>query len=428
MNLRDDWQFRGLVHQTTDEAVLDRLSAGGVTGYIGFDPTAPSLHLGSLLQLCNLRRIQLAGNRPIALAGGGTGLIGDPSFKAVERPLLSDELLAENVEGIREQLSRFLDFTPSAGKSQALLLNNAQWLTSITLTDFLRDVGKHFTVNQMIAKESVKSRLDRDDVGLSFTEFSYMLLQAYDFLRLNIDYGCSLQMGGSDQWGNITMGTELVRKVTGTSVAGITSPLLLRADGQKFGKSEGGNERVWLDAKLTPPFALHQFLLNSEDAMTPALLRFFTFLDHDTILELDEATGTRPQERRAQRALANAVVELVHGEDAARHAERAGEALFAESIAELDEVTLLQVVGDTPTSTWSRNELAQGVDPVELLVRCELASSKAEARRFLDQGGVYVNNLRIEGTTSVDLASALHDRYLVVRRGRRQLHLIVVAQ
>ena len=248
MQLRDDWQFRGLVHQVTDDTVLDRLSDGGVTAYIGFDPTAASLHLGSLLQICLLRRMQLAGNRPIALAGGGTGLIGDPSFKDVERPLLTIEQLAANVEGIREQLGRFLDFSPSAGASRALLLNNADWLTKLSLTDFLRDIGKHFSVNQMIAKESVKSRLDRDDVGLSFTEFSYILLQSYDFLRLNIDYDCTLQLGGSDQWGNITMGAELVRKMTAKNVAGLTSPLLLRSDGKKFGKSEGGNERVWLDA------------------------------------------------------------------------------------------------------------------------------------------------------------------------------------
>jgi tyrosyl-tRNA synthetase len=425
MNLRDDWQFRGLVHQTTDEAVLDRLSAGGVTGYIGFDPTAPSLHLGSLLQICNLRRIQISGNRPIALAGGGTGLIGDPSFKAVERPLLSIEQLAENVEGIRGQLERFLDFSPGAGASRAILLNNADWLTTVSLTDFLRDVGKHFTVNQMISKDSVKSRLDRDEVGLSFTEFSYMLLQAYDFLRLNVDHGCTLQLGGSDQWGNITMGTELVRKITGGSVAGITSPLLLRSDGQKFGKSEGGNDRVWLDATLTSPFSLHQFLLNTDDAMTPALARFFTFLDHGTILELDESTRLRPQERRAQRAIANAVVELVHGGDASANAERAGEALFSESIAELNEETLLQVVADAPSSNWSRSELSAGVDASELLVRCDLAGSKAEARRFLEQGGVYLNNVRIDGTSPIDMTRALHDRYLVVRRGRRQLHLIV---
>ncbi len=427
MNLRADWQFRGLVHQTTDEAILDRLSGGGVTAYIGFDPTAPSLHLGSLMQICMLRRLQIAGNRPIALAGGGTGLVGDPSFKAAERPLLTPEKLAENIEGIGAQLSKYLDFTPDAGASRALLLNNADWLTTISLTDFLRDVGKHFTVNQMIAKESVKSRLDREDVGLSFTEFSYMLMQAYDFLRLAQDYDCSLQLGGSDQWGNITMGTELVRRVTGRVVHGVTSPLLLRADGQKFGKSEGGNDRVWLDPALTSPFALHQFLLNTEDATVSASLRYFTFLDHDVIRDLDEATLSKPQERRAQRALANAVVAFVHGESAAQHAQRAGKALFNESIAELDEATLLQVVADAPSSSWSRAELASGVDPADLLVRCGLAKSKGEGRRFLDQGGVYVNNVRLEAGELIDLSRTLHDRYLVVRRGRRELHLVVVA-
>src|SRR5665213_2770494 len=423
MKLRDDWQFRGLVHQVTDDTVLDRLSDGGVTAYIGFDPTAASLHLGSLLQICLLRRMQLAGNRPIALAGGGTGLIGDPSFKDVERPLLTIEQLATNVEGIREQLGRFLDFSPSAGASRALLLNNADWLTKLSLTDFLRDVGKHFTVNQMIAKESVKSRLDRDDVGLSFTEFSYMLLQAYDFLRLNLDHGCTLQLGGSDQWGNITMGAELVRKLPAKNVAGLTSPLLLRADGTKFGKSAGG-EQIWLDAARTSPFKMHQFLLNSDDKVAPALLRFFTFLDHEAILELDEATNTAPQERRAQRALAKEVVAMVHGEDAAVNAERAGEALFSESIAELDEATLLEVVADAPSSTWSREELAIGVDPVDLLVASHLAKSKAEARRYLEQGGVYLNNVRLDATSRVGIADALHGRYLVVRRGRRQLHLV----
>ena len=426
MNLRDDWQFRGLVHQATDDQVLDRLSRGAVTAYIGFDPTAPSLHLGSLLQLCNLRRLQMAGNRPIALAGGGTGLIGDPSFKDAERPLQTIEQIESNIEGIREQLGRFLDFSPGAGTSRALLLNNADWLTTVTLTDFLRDVGKHFTVNQMVAKDSVKSRLDRDDVGLSFTEFSYMLLQAYDFLRLNLDHGCTLQLGGSDQWGNITMGTELIRKVTGAPAAGLTSPLLLRGDGKKFGKSEVGNEHVWLDGSMTSPFTLHQYLLNVDDASTPTMLRFFTFLDHDEILELDDATTTTPQERRAQRALANAVVSLVHGEEAARHAERAGEALFDESIAALDEATLLQLVADAPTTTVSRAEMAEGVDAADLIVRCELAKSKGEARRFLDQGGVYVNNLRVAPGQTLGLSHVLHDRYLVLRRGPRQMRLVVV--
>jgi len=426
MQLSEDWQFRGLVHQMTDENVLARLDAGGVSAYIGFDPTAASLHLGSLLQLCNLRRLQMAGNRPIALAGGGTGMIGDPSFKAVERPLLTPDQIDANVEGIKEQLARFLDFTPSAGASRALLLNNAAWLTTIPLTEFLRDVGKHFTVNQMVAKDSVKNRLDRDDVGLSFTEFSYMLLQAYDFLRLNLDYDCTLQLGGSDQWGNITMGTELIRKSGGRAAAGLTSPLLLRADGQKFGKSESG-ANIWLDANLTSPFAMHQFLLNADDATTPSLLRFFTFLDHATISELDDATRHAPQERRAQRALANAVVTLVHGEDAARAAERAGEALFAPSIAQLDEATLLTVVADAPSSHLSRTTLAQGLDAADLVVHCALAKSKGEARRFIEQGGVYVNNVRVEPDARVGLESTLHDRYVLVRRGRRELHLVVVA-
>jgi tyrosyl-tRNA synthetase len=427
MKLRDDWEFRGLVHQTTDDAILDRLSAGGVTAYIGFDPSAPSLHLGHLMQLSTLRRLQLAGNRPISLAGGGTGLIGDPSFKAVERPLLTVEQIEHNLVGIREQLGRFLDFSPSAGTSQALLLNNADWLTTVSLTDFLRDVGKHFTVNQMIAKDIVKSRLDRDDVGLSFTEFSYMLLQAYDFLRLNLDHDCTLQLGGSDQWGNITVGTELVRKTTGHSADGVTTPLLLRADGQKFGKSESGNENVWLDAAMTSPFALHQFLLNADDVAAPAMLRFFTFLDHESILELDEATRTVPQERRAQRAAAREIVTMVHGADAAARADRAGEALFAESIGELDEATLLQIVADAPSSKVARSALEGGIDAADLVVRAELATSLGEARRFIEQGGVYVNNVRLEVGSTVDADQLLHGRYVILRRGRRQMHLVVVA-
>ncbi|MGC8510175.1 MAG: tyrosine--tRNA ligase [Acidimicrobiales bacterium] len=426
MTLRDDWRFRGLVAQITNGAVLDRLDHGGVTAYNGFDPTGPSLHLGHLVPLCNLRRLQLAGNRPIALAGGGTGLIGDPSFKDVERPLLSVEQIEANVGSIGEQMSRFLDFSAQAGPSRALLLNNATWLTTVPLTDFLRDVGKHFTVNQMIAKESVRSRLDRDDVGLSFTEFSYMLLQAYDFLRLHLDYDCSLQMGGSDQWGNITVGTELVRKVTGDVVDGVTVPLLLRADGKKFGKSEGGNESVWLDATMTTPYAMYQYLLNTDDVLAPQLLRYVTFLDHATIAELDESLRSAPQERRAQRALAMEVVTLVHGQQAARHAQRAAAALFSDEIGDLDEATLLQVVADAPSSSIGRGELAEGMDPVDLVVRCSLASSRGEARRFLEQGGVYVNNARLGADDRVDLGRALHDRYLVVRRGRRQMHLVVV--
>jgi tyrosyl-tRNA synthetase len=426
MKVRDDWQFRGLIHQTTDQAIFDRLDAGSVTLYVGFDPTASSLHLGSLIPLLNMRRLQMAGNAPIALAGGGTGLIGDPSEKAEERPLLTREVLEENVAGIRVQMAHFLDFEPSAGKSQAKLLNNADWLTTVGLTDFLRDVGKHFTVNQMIAKESVKSRLDRDDVGLSFTEFSYMLLQAYDFLRLYLDQGCTLQLGGSDQWGNITVGAELVRKSAGGSADALTSPLLLRGDGTKFGKSATG-EQIWLDPARTSPFKMYQFLLNSDDIVTPMLLRYFSFLDHEEIRTLDELIQVAPQERQAQRTLAREVVTMVHGEGAAVKAERASAALFGESISELDEATLLEVVADAPSSTWSREELLSGVDPVDLLVGTQLAKSKAEARRFLDQGGVYLNNVRLDDGAKVTVEDALHGRYLVVRRGPRQLHLVIAS-
>jgi tyrosyl-tRNA synthetase len=426
MTLRDDLEFRGLVHQVTDDSVIDRLSAGGVTVYAGFDPTAPSLHLGHLLQLCNLRRLQMAGNRPIALAGGGTGLIGDPSFRDDERNLLTQDQLDANIAGIRVQLGRFLDFDESAGSCRALLLDNAAWLTTIALTDFLRDVGKHFTVNQMIAKDSVRSRLERPDVGISFTEFSYMLLQAYDFLRLHIDHGCTLQIGGSDQWGNIVGGAELIRRVTGEAAFGLTSPLLTTPDGQKYGKTTTGGQNIWLDETMTSPYQMHQFLLNADDAMVPTLLRFFTFLDAEEILALDEATRSDPASRRAQRVLAHEVVALVHGDEEARRAERAGEVLFSEAIRELDESALLELIGDAPSSSITREELSDGVSVVELLVRTDLAASRGEARRYLDQGGVYVNNVRTDGSTTTTASQFLHGRYLVLRRGRRQTHLLVL--
>ena len=423
MTLRDDFAFRGLVHQVSDEALWGHLNAGSATAYAGFDPTADSLHLGHLLQILNLRRLQLAGNKPIVLAGGGTGLIGDPSFKSTERPLLTGEQIAENLIGVREQLGRFLDFSP--GASQARLLDNADWLTTVPLTDFLRDVGKYFTVNQMIARDSVRTRLETPDMALSFTEFSYILLQSYDFLRLHVDHGCTVQLGGSDQWVNILGGVDLIKRTTGNRAFALTSPLLVRSDGQKYGKSEGGNDRVWLDATKTSPFALHQFLLNSEDAMVPTLLRFFTFLGHDEIRDVDDAVISRPAERHGQRVLANEVVALVHGAEAAQKAERAGAALFSEAIAELDEATLLDVLADAPHETIARAAVAEGLDPVDLLVLCGLASSKGEARRFVDQGGVYVNNRKVD--TTISLHDVLHGRYLVVRRGKRATCLAVLA-
>jgi tyrosyl-tRNA synthetase len=421
-----DLAARGLIHQVTDEAVFELLDAGSVTVYAGFDPTADSLHVGHLLQVCTLRRLQLGGNRPIALLGGGTGMIGDPGGKATERPLLGVEEIRANVEGIERQLSRFLDFEASAGSSQALLLDNAAWLADQDLLGFLRDVGKHFTVNQMVAKESVRSRLERPDQGISFTEFSYMLLQAFDFARLNEDYGCTLQIGGSDQWGNITLGAELVRKRSGDHAFGLTSPLLTKADGTKFGKSEAGNERVWLDAGRTSPYALYQFFLTAEDEVVGTYLRFLTFLSLEEIDALDALTRERPHERAAQRALGVAVVDLVHGTEARLRAEEASAALFGGRVASLEESTLLDVIEDVPSSTLARGLLESEPLLIDLLEQAGLVSSKAEARRTIDQGGASVNDQVRRGLdATVGPADLLHGRFVVLRRGKRSYHVVI---
>jgi tyrosyl-tRNA synthetase len=419
--LSDDLKFRGLIHQVTDEALYERIDKDSITLYGGFDPTAPSLHVGHLTLLLTLRRFEQAGHRPIALAGGGTGLIGDPGGKSGERTLLSKDELAANLEGIRAQMSRLIDLE----SGRALLLNNAEWLVPLAAVDFLRDVGKHFTVNQMVAKESVKSRLERPDQGISYTEFSYMLLQAYDFLRLHQDYDCSLQVGGSDQWGNITMGTELIRKVTGKSASGLTSPLVTKADGTKFGKTESGT--VWLDPTRTSPFALHQFFLTAEDAVVGNYLRIFTFFDHDTIRSLDEATASHPERREATKALADAVVTLVHGEADAKRVAKAAAALFSEEIASLDEATLLEVVAEAPSSNVSRSAIDNGWLLVDALVESQLVASKGEARRTIEQGGAYVNNRRMSGADAViERGDLLCDRYVILRKGRRDYHLVRV--
>jgi len=419
-----DLRFRGLLHQVTDDGLLDRMDHGTVTAYIGFDPSAPSLHVGSLMQLCTLRRLQQAGHPPIALAGGGTGMIGDPGGKSAERNLLSADVLAANLDGIRPQLERFLDFS---GPAAAKLLDNAEWLGAMSAIDFLRDVGKHFTVNQMVAKESVKARFERPDQGISYTEFSYMLLQAYDFLRLHLDHGCDLQVGGSDQWGNITMGVDLIRKVARAEAYGLTTPLVLKADGTKFGKTESGT--VWLDPRLTSPYRLYQFFFNTDDAMVGTYLRYFSFLDHDDLLALDQATAERPQARDAQRALARQVCTLVHGQAEVDRAERAAAALFGEDIADLDERTLLDVVDDAPATTVDRTALvdgpAGGLSLVDALVRVGLAGSKGEARRTIGQGGAYVNNRRADDVDrTLQVADLLHDRYVVLRKGRKDYHLL----
>ena len=425
MALRQDWEFRGLVYQSTDPALLDYLGAGGRTAYIGFDPTASSLHLGSLLQLCNLRRLQEAGNRPVALAGGGTGLIGDPSFKDAERRLLDADELAANLEGIRTQLERFLDFSPAAGAAQAVLADNATWLTSISVTDFLRQVGKHFTVNQMVAKESVRSRLDRPDSGLSFTEFTYMLLQAYDFLHLLDAEGCTLQLGASDQWGSITAGIDLIRRLRGVTAYALTTPLVLKPDGTKYGKSEGG--AVYLDARRTSPFAFYQHFLRADDAVVGTYLRFFSFRPFEEVVALDEATSTTPERREAQRALARELTTLVHGEEATRRAEQAAAAVYSETVVDLDEADLLAAFADAPHSELPGGQLADGgLDLVETLVGTGLVASRRAARQAIEQGGVYVNNRRatLPGDERLTGDRCIAGRYVLLRRGKRDVHLV----
>ena len=423
-----DLRARGLIHQVTDEALLELLDAGGVTAYIGFDPTADSLHVGNLLQLCTLRRLQLGGNRPIALAGGGTGMIGDPGGKDAERKLLDHDELASNVTAIRAQLGRFLDFDETAGDSRALLLDNAAWLSPMGLLEFLRETGKHFTVNQMVAKESVKSRLERPDQGISYTEFSYMLLQAYDFLRLHEDQGCTLQLGGSDQWGNITMGVELVRKRAGAQAFGLTTPLVTKADGTKFGKSAGGNDRVWLDPAKTSPFQLYQFFLQSEDAVVGTYLRFFTFLDLEAIAELDVATAERPQARLAQKALAASVVELVHGIDERVAAEEASAALFGGRLSSLGESSFQEAAAEAPSLTIDRAALEARPLLIDLLVSTGLVGSKGEARRVIEQNGAFVNDVGRSGLdASITTDDLLHGHFVVLRKGKRSYAVVSVA-
>ena len=422
--LAEDLRFRGLIHQMTDPTLEERLDGDRLTAYSGFDPTADSLHVGHLLQVCNLRRLQLAGHRPIALAGGGTGFVGDPGGKSEERTLLSEEALHTNLKGIHGQLERFLDFDGGGSGSSALLVNNADWLEPLTLFGFLREVGKHFTVNQMVAKDSVKSRLVRADQGISYTEFSYMLLQAYDFLHLFDAFGCRLQLGGSDQWGNITTGIELIRKVRHHEAWGLTTPLVLKADGTKFGKSESGT--VWLDEGRTSPYQLYQFFFRSDDAVVASYLRYFTFLSHDEIRGLDDATVLHPERRDAQRALARQVCTLVHGESETARAEEAANALFGEEVAALDERTLLDVFADAPSTRLSRGRLDDGsLALVDLLAETRLESSKSRARATVGQGGIYVNNRR-EGDPSRVLTTddLLADRYVVLRRGKRDYHLV----
>ncbi|HEV8065177.1 MAG TPA: tyrosine--tRNA ligase, partial [Acidimicrobiales bacterium] len=398
--------------------VREALDGPTISGYAGFDPSGRSLHIGNLIGIITMRRLQDGGHRPIMLAGGGTGLIGDPGGKDEERPLLSKQEHAENMAGIRGQLETLLDFSPDRGETKAILVDNADWLVKYRLVDFLRDIGKHFSVNQMMTKESVKARLDRPEQGISFTEFSYMLLQATDFLHLYENFGCRLQAGGSDQWGNITMGLELVRKAKHAEVHAFTWPLLVRSDGKKYGKSVDG--AVWLARDMTSPFSLYQWFFRAPDLDAPDMLRKFTFLGQDEMSELDQLTKEHPERRAAQRALAVSVCTFVHGPEETARAERAAAALYTEEIAGLDETLLVDVVQDAPSATFPRTALDDGLPLVEALVATGLVKSKSAARTAVAQGGVYVNNKRRQEEGSlIGRDDLLHDRVVLLRRGSR---------
>ena len=414
--LYGDLLWRGLVHTPTPD-LQDQLEAGPLTLYYGCDPSADSLHTGHLLGLITMGRFQRAGHQPIALVGGGTGLVGDPSGRASERPLLTVEEVKANVSGICEQVERFVDL-----KAGGRVVDNLDWLGSVGLMEFLRDVGKYFTINSMISKESVRARLEEREQGISFTEFSYQLLQAYDYLQLFDRYECRLQIGGSDQWGNITAGVDLIRRVRAEQVHALVWPLIT-IGGEKMGKTAGN--AVWLDAKRTSPYHLYQFFFRIEDADVGNYLRAYTYLPRGRIEELDAATESRPEKREAQRTLATEVTTMVHGEAETARAQRVSEVLFTEEVASLDEQTLLDVLGDAPSSTRPRTDLdGEGLPLVDALAG-PLVRSKAAARTTISQGGAYVNNHREDDVDrKLTPADLIAGKYVLLRRGKREQHLL----
>ncbi|PPK95180.1 tyrosyl-tRNA synthetase [Kineococcus xinjiangensis] len=414
----DELQWRGLVAHSTDEVALrEALASGPVTFYVGFDPTAPSLHVGHLVQVLTARRLQQAGHRPLALVGGATGLIGDPRPTA-ERTMNDPETVAGWVGRLQAQIAPFLDFD---GPAAATMVNNLDWTQGLSAIEFLRDVGKHFSVNRMLDREAVATRLA--STGISYTEFSYVLLQSNDYLQLSRLHGCALQLGGSDQWGNITAGCELIRRVDGAHVHALATPLLTKADGTKFGKTESG--AVWLDPELTSPYAFFQFWLNAEDATVAGYLRAFSFRGREEIEDLARQAAEAPAARAAQRALAHDVTALVHGEDTARAVEAASQALFGRSdLAALDERTLRDSLAELPSAQAS----VADVEVVDLFVAAGLAPSRSAARRTIKEGGAYVSNVKVDAEDA-RLADfpLLHGRYAVLRRGRKALASVRLA-
>lgn len=412
----DELQWRGLIAQSTDlDAIRAACAAGPITLYCGFDPTAPSLHLGNLVQILTVRRFQQHGHKPLGLVGGATGLIGDPKM-AGERNLNPREIVEQWVDRIRVQLERFFDFD---GPVAATMVNNYDWTEGVSVLEFLRDIGKHFSVNRMLDREAVAARLAKD--GISFTEFSYQLLQSFDYLELFRRYDCTLQTGGSDQWGNITAGVDLIRRVEQASVHALTTPLMVKADGTKFGKTESGT--VWLDPELTSPYAFFQFWLNSDDRDVPTLLRTFSFAGQQEVDGLLAATAERPQAREAQRALARELTALVHGQGEADAAEAAGRALFGQGeLNDLPATTLEAALMEAPHVVLEKSDIVGGKLPSydDLLARTGLVASRSAARRTVEEGGAYANNVRIEeATAQADISDLHHGAWLVLRRGKK---------
>jgi len=419
-----DFQWRGLISDATGVNELDaHLAEAPRAVYCGFDPTADSLHVGSLVPLLALRRIQLAGHRPIVLIGGGTGLIGDPSGKSGERALNPEEQVAEWAARLKRQVERFLEFT--GGAHAAILADNYEWLSKLEVVSFLRDVGKHFSLGSMLGRESVRSRMSRADAGISYTEFSYQVLQAYDFLCLFRKYGCTVQIGGSDQWGNITAGADLIRRVEGEAVFGLTLPLVAKADGTKFGKTESGT--AWLDPAKTSPYEMYQFWLNTSDADVVDYLRYFTFLGRDTVDELGAQLGRHAEEREAQRVLAREVTTLVHGAAATREAEEISAAFFSGDLERLTERQLAQACQGMPKTMLSDADL-RALSIVELLTRAGLAESKRRGRELVAAGAIHVNGQPVrDADTRLSRELARYGRFFIIRKGKKTYHLAMVA-
>jgi tyrosyl-tRNA synthetase len=418
MNIFAELEWRGLLADCTDrDALVKRLVSAPTTVYCGFDPTADSLHVGNLVPLLALRRFQLLGHYPIALAGGATGSIGDPSGKTAERQLLTREVLDANIASVKEQLRRLLDFDTKI--NPARLLDNATWTTPVSYLDFLRDIGKHFSVNMMVAKESVRARMEDRETGISYTEFSYMLLQAFDFYHLRKEFNCEVQIGGSDQWGNITAGIDLCRKKLAVAVFGLTLPLITNADGSKFGKTVAG--AIWLDPKRTSVYRFYQFWIRTDDRDVLRYLRFFTFLGRDQIETLEQKHAAEPGAREAHKALAKAVTDLIHGADATTEAIRASEILFGGGLEGISEATFGDIVGEVPSKEIEKTQLeGAGAPLVELLVHAGLCPSKGQARKDIEGGGVYINNIREAATQrAVKPADLLFGKHLLLRKGKR---------